>query len=68
VQYIERCTERGLPPTREMVRNFGTAIAKWEASDAWVSRFLHRHEVDLTVKWSAGLDRNRHQADSYKRY
>jgi hypothetical protein len=68
VKYIERCTERGLPPTREMVRNFATAIAKWEASDAWVSRFLHRHEVDLTVKWSAGLDRNRHQADSYKKY
>jgi hypothetical protein len=68
VQYIERCTERGLPPTREMVRNFATAIAKWEASDAWVSRFLHCHEVDLTVKWSAGLDRNRHQADSYKKY
>jgi hypothetical protein len=68
VQYIERCTERGLPPTREMVRNFATAIAKWEASDEWVSRFLHRHEVDLTVKWSAGLDRNRYQADSYQKY
>jgi hypothetical protein len=68
VIYIERCTERGLPPTREMVRNFASAVAKWEASDAWVSRFLHRHKDELTVKWSAGLDRNRHQADSHKKY
>jgi predicted HicB family RNase H-like nuclease len=50
VVYIERCTERGLPPTREMVQNFASAVAKWEASDAWVTRFLHCHYVDLTVK------------------
>jgi hypothetical protein len=68
VVYIERCTERGLPPTREMVRNFASAVAKWEASDAWVTRFLHCHHVDLTVKWSAGLDRDRYQADSYYKY
>jgi predicted HicB family RNase H-like nuclease len=68
VRYIERCTERGLPPTREMVRNFASAVAKWDASDAWVTRFLHRHKVDLTTKWSAGIDRNRHQADSHGKY
>jgi predicted HicB family RNase H-like nuclease len=28
VQYIERCTEQGLPPTREMVRNFASAVAR----------------------------------------
>jgi hypothetical protein len=68
VRYIERCTERSLPPTREMVRNFASAVAKWDASDAWVTRFLHCHKVDLTTKWSAGIDRNRHQADSHGKY
>jgi transposase len=68
VKYIERCTERGLPPTRDMVRNFASAVAEREASESWVSRFLHRHKVDLTVKWSAGLNRNCHQADSYDKY
>jgi hypothetical protein len=52
----------------EMVRNFASAVAKWEASDAWVTRFLHRHRVDLTVKWSTGLDRDCHQADSHYKY
>lgn len=28
VDYIERCTKRGLPLTREMVQNFASAVAK----------------------------------------
>jgi hypothetical protein len=51
-----------------MVSNFAGCVGDWDGSDAWVSRFLHRHQVDLTVKWSAGIDRCRHQADSYKKY
>jgi hypothetical protein len=68
VRYIERCTEQGLPPTKEMVRNFASVVAKWDALDVWVTRFLHHHKVDLTTKWSAGIDRNCHQADSYEKY
>ena len=34
VRYIKRCTRRGLPSTREMVHNFGSAIAKWEISQS----------------------------------
>jgi hypothetical protein len=49
VQYIERCTERGLSSTREIVRNFAGAVANQDVSHAWVSRFLHRHEAELTV-------------------
>jgi hypothetical protein len=51
-----------------MVRNFASAVGKWEALDAWVTRFLHRQHVDLTTKWSAGLDRVRHEADLEYKY
>ncbi|KAF7571262.1 TolA, Membrane protein involved in colicin uptake [Pyrenophora tritici-repentis] len=68
VKYTERCTRRGLPPTREMIQNFAGTVVKWEVSESWVTRFLHRHTDDLTIKWSAGIDRNRHQADSEERY
>ncbi|CAE7002909.1 HTH Tnp Tc5 domain containing protein [Pyrenophora teres f. teres] len=64
VLYIERCARRSLPPTREMIQNFGGTIARVEISESWVSRFLHRHADELTTKWSAGIDRNRHKADS----
>jgi hypothetical protein len=51
-----------------MVQNFASAVAKWKVSESWVARFLHRHDVDLTTKWSAGIDRNRHQPESYDKY
>jgi len=68
VLYIERCTRRGLPPTREMIQNFAATIVKNEVSTAWVSRFLHRHADELTIKWSTGIDCKRHNADSEERY
>ncbi|CAE7003005.1 HTH Tnp Tc5 domain containing protein [Pyrenophora teres f. teres] len=67
VLHIERRTRRGLPPTREIVQHFAEAIVKCSVSERWVSRFLHRHAYELTIKWSAGIDRNRHQANSEER-
>jgi hypothetical protein len=68
VKYIERCTRDGLPPTRSMLQNLGSAVAQWEVSDSWITRFLHRHVDKLTTKWSAGMDRERHLADSKRKY
>jgi hypothetical protein len=71
VQYIEGLSERGLPLTREMVRNFGSAVAQEEVSEAWVSRFLKQNNTHLTSKWATEMDCNRHVADfeeSYRRY
>ena len=68
VRHIERCTRDGLPPTRSILKNFGTAVAPWEVSDSWITRFLHRHADRITTKWSAGIDRERHQADSKHKY
>jgi hypothetical protein len=68
VLYIGEFTTRGSPPTREIVQNFASAVAKQEVSESWVTRFLHRHSDQLTTKWSAGLDCQRHEADSKERY
>ena len=68
VLYIERCARRGLPPTREMVQNFASTVSKWEVSQSWVTRFLHRYADKLTIKWSPRIDRDRHNADSRFKY
>jgi hypothetical protein len=68
VQYIKRLTEQGLPPTREMIQNFSSSLSPRRLSEAWVTRFLHRHQLDLTTRWQTGLDRQRHQADSIPKY
>jgi hypothetical protein len=61
-------TKRGLPLTRETIRNFASVVAKWEVSDAWVTRFLGRNDAFLTSKWTVGMDRTRHIADNEERY
>jgi hypothetical protein len=59
---------RGLPPTREMVQNLASTVAKQLALESWVTRFLHRHADKLTTKWSTAVDRDRHQADNKYKY
>jgi hypothetical protein len=68
VEYIKGLTDKALPPTREMVRNFASAVSKWQVSDAWVTRFLRRNDAQLTSKWTTGMDRNRHKANSEYSY
>ena len=51
-----------------MIQNFGSAVAKKDLSESWVQRFLNRHRDYLTSRWSVGLDRNRHQADTLDKY
>jgi transcriptional regulator with XRE-family HTH domain len=60
VQYIERLTKRGLPPTREMIRNFSSEVAKRQLGEGWVTRFINRNQTHLISQWTTGIDRNRH--------
>jgi transcriptional regulator with XRE-family HTH domain len=41
VQYIETLTKRGLPPTRKMIRNFFSAVAKCQLGEGWVTCFIN---------------------------
>ncbi|KAH3991532.1 hypothetical protein HBI56_220310 [Parastagonospora nodorum] len=68
VRYIENLTKRGLPPTREMIQNFASHIAKERVSESWVTRFIHRHEIYLISQWTQPMDRTRHVADSEVKY
>jgi hypothetical protein len=51
-----------------MVQNFALVIAKEPVSESWVTRFVNRHPSELILKWAAGIDSNRHQADSGVKY
>ncbi|KAL5400226.1 hypothetical protein PMIN03_013118 [Paraphaeosphaeria minitans] len=68
VQYIKGLTERHLPPTREMIQNFASTIAKEPVSESWVTRFINRHSIHLISQWTVGMDSNRHKADSEDKY
>ncbi|KAF1999363.1 hypothetical protein P154DRAFT_554831 [Amniculicola lignicola CBS 123094] len=42
-------TERHIPPTREIVQNFASVIAKEPVSKSWVTRFINRHSIHLIL-------------------
>ncbi len=68
VKYIEALTKRGLLPTREMIQSLASIVAKKKVGRNWVSRFLERNHAHLTSKWTTGMDRVRHKADSKYKY
>ena len=68
VDYIKLLTARRLPPTRMMIRNFASTMAKSRVSDSWVTRFLNNNADQLTSRWNNAMDRDRHRADSKTKY
>jgi transposase len=68
VKYIEDLTARRLQPTREMVQNFASSIAKQDIGKSWVTRFLNRNKIKLAAHWTTGMDQDRHTADSEEKY
>lgn len=68
VKYIEKLTARRLSPTREMIQNFASAIAKTEISKSWVTRFINRNRLAIEPHWAPAMDRVRHQTDSEEKY
>jgi hypothetical protein len=51
-----------------MIRRFASDIMKKELGKGWVDRFIQRYQVDLIPRWTTGIDRPRHQADSGLKY
>jgi hypothetical protein len=64
VRYTKKLTTRGLPPTREMIRNFSSEVAKRQLGESWVTRFINKHQIHLISKWTTGMDHARHLTDS----
>ena len=66
--YIEELTERHLPPTRQMVKNFASELSHTSVGDTWVTDFINRNTDQLLVKWSTAMDKVRHAADNSSKY
>jgi hypothetical protein len=71
VNYINKLTDRGLPPTPAMLRNFAYDLAGKEPGKCWSQRFCKRWNQQLKTGYLTAIDSKRQQADqkaSYKRY
>jgi Tc5 transposase DNA-binding domain len=68
ISHIKRLTERGIPPTPSMVRNFATDIGKVRPGKNWVYEFVNRHSKVLDSRYLKGFDFNRKHADQFESY
>ena len=56
IKYINTLTERGLPPTNAMVRNFAADIAGRQPGPHWMSRWLKAHSKELKSRYLTPID------------
>jgi hypothetical protein len=68
LQYIKVLTQRGLPPTRALIRRLASEIARRELGKHWVDWYIKRYDVHLISYWATGIDCSRHNANSEVKY
>jgi hypothetical protein len=64
VRYINKLSDRGLPPTPQIVTNLAEEIAHVTLGKNWVARFCDRHRDQLTSVYLRTIDHKRKLADN----
>jgi hypothetical protein len=64
IKHINKLSDRGLPPTPQIVKNIAEEIAYVELGPNWVSRFCRRHQGRLKSVYLCTIDHKRKIADN----
>jgi hypothetical protein len=64
IRYINKLSDRGLPPTPQIVKNLAEEIAGAALGKNWVSRFCERHQDQLLSVYLRTIDHKRKLADN----
>ena len=59
IKWINNLTERGLPPSQSMLRNFAKEITGNKPGKCWPNRFLKKHNDELISSYAIGIDSSR---------
>ncbi|KAI9046208.1 transposase [Aspergillus affinis] len=68
IKWINNLTERGLPPSQSMLRNFAKEITGNKPRKCWPNRFLKGHNNELVAHYTTGIDSSRKRADYAYKY
>jgi hypothetical protein len=68
IRHINKLTDRGLPPTPQIVKNIAEEIAHTQVGPNWVSRFCKRHRDQLTSVYLRTIDHKRKNADNSQHF
>jgi hypothetical protein len=64
IQYINKLSNRGLPPTPRIVKNLAEEITNTKLGPNWVSRFCKRHQKDLKSVYLRIIDHKQKVTDN----
>ena len=59
INQINRLTERGIPPTSQMVKNFAEEMIGHTVGKNWVSQFCRRHQSELKSLYLRNIENAR---------
>jgi Tc5 transposase DNA-binding domain len=69
IDQINRLTDRGLPPTSQMVRNLAEEMIQGKVGKNWTGEFVRRHQDVLKSTYLRNIDKQRLKSEyipSYK--
>ena len=66
IEHINKLTDRGIPPTPQIVKNIAEELAKSKLGPNWVSRFCKRHCSHLASEYLRKIDHKRKVADNFR--
>jgi hypothetical protein len=59
INQINRLTERGIPPTSQMVKNFAEEMIGRDIGKNWVSQFCRQHQSELKSLYLRNIENQR---------
>ena len=71
INYINKLTKRGIPPTARMANRFAAEISGRQPGKNWLNRFIRSAKGELALSFLTGFDLTRKKADNvyqYERY
>jgi hypothetical protein len=64
IEYINKLSDRGFPPTPQILKNIAEGIAKSKLGKNWVSRFCSRNQERIKSIYLRTIDHKRKIADN----
>jgi Tc5 transposase DNA-binding domain len=62
--YIDRLTDRHIPPTTQIIRNLAEELVNGPVGKNWTARFVQRHKDRISSTYLRPLDRARCSAEN----
>lgn len=63
IEQINRLTDRGIPPTSQMVKNMAEAMISDSVGKNWTGEFVRRHKTELKSTYLSNIDKQRTKAE-----